>query len=116
MNDLRPTHELLQFFEHEHLPPHLRAVSEPFCVLAHDLAALSDEFESRAAERIRQRMAEWEVEPHDNTEATWVWTKLGHAREWTWSNMPYRLDRVLRLVLEAKDCAVRAVLYKPVQP
>lgn len=29
---------VLQFFAFEHLPPHLRAVSEPFSVLAHTLA------------------------------------------------------------------------------
>lgn len=29
---------IMRFFEHEHLPPHLAAVSRPFCQLAHALA------------------------------------------------------------------------------
>ncbi len=29
---------VLQFFEHAHLPPHLAAVSKPFCDLAQELA------------------------------------------------------------------------------
>jgi hypothetical protein len=31
---------VLQFFEHSHLPPHLAAVSKPFCDLAWGLTAL----------------------------------------------------------------------------
>lgn len=31
---LTPTQEVLQFFKYEHLPPHLQAVSKPFCDLA----------------------------------------------------------------------------------
>jgi hypothetical protein len=116
VNDLKPTHELLQFFAFEHLPPHLRAVSEPFCVLAQDLCSMSlAGFGERASERISQRMAEWEETPIANVEATWAGQKLAQAREWTWANND-PLSHVLRLVLEAKDCAVRAVLYKPVQP
>jgi hypothetical protein len=30
--------DLLEFFEFEHLPPHLREVSAPFALLAHNLA------------------------------------------------------------------------------
>lgn len=33
------TEAILRFFEYEHLPPHLKEVSAPFCNLAHDLAA-----------------------------------------------------------------------------
>lgn len=29
-----PVEHIMQFFAYEHLPPHLRAVSEPFSVLA----------------------------------------------------------------------------------
>lgn len=28
---------ILQFFAYEHLPPHLQAISKPFCDLAHDI-------------------------------------------------------------------------------
>lgn len=61
---------LLQFFKHEHLPPHLAEVSKPFCVLAHELAH----------------------QLPDNAESYVCGRKL----------------------LEAKDCAVRAVLFKPI--
>jgi hypothetical protein len=59
---------MLQFFEYEHLPEHLRAVSAPFGMLA-------------------LRIVE---------------------------NLPSNPERTvaLRKLLEAKDCAVRAVLYK----
>ena len=59
---------MLQFFSFEHLPPALRAVSEPFCALARKLC---DELPS-------------------NPERTVA----------------------LRKLLEAKDCAVRALIYK----
>lgn len=59
---------LLQFFEYKHLPPHLQEVSQPFHLLAHQLA------ENLPA----------------NPEST----------------------TALRKLLEAKDCAVRAVIFK----
>jgi hypothetical protein len=59
---------LLQFFEYEHLPPHLRTVSAPFGELARSLAASLPK----------------------NAEST----------------------TALRKLLEAKDCAVRSVLFK----
>ena len=60
--------ELLQFFEFSHLPPHLQAVSKPFCELAQQLDR----------------------------------------------DLPSNPERTvaLRKLLEAKDCAVRSVLYK----
>jgi hypothetical protein len=30
-------YEILQFFTYEHLPPHLRAISEPFAALAAEM-------------------------------------------------------------------------------
>lgn len=33
------TAQVLRFFAYEHLPEHLRDVSKPFCVLAHELAS-----------------------------------------------------------------------------
>jgi hypothetical protein len=64
--------QLLQFFAYEHLPPHLRLVSEPFGELARELAQTLPE----------------------NAEST----------------------TALRKLLEAKDCAVRSVLFKPAGP
>lgn len=59
---------LLQFFEYEHLPPHLQEVSKPFCELAKVVDA----------------------------------------------NLPSNPEKTvaLRKLLESKDCAVRAVLFK----
>ena len=59
---------LLQFFQYEHLPAHLQAVSKPFCELA-------------------QHMADTLPVNPESTVA-------------------------MRKLLEAKDCAVRAVLFK----
>lgn len=58
---------ILQFFAFDHLPPHLRAVSQPFCELAERVADGPSNAESTVA---------------------------------------------LRKLLEAKDAAVRAVLFK----
>jgi hypothetical protein len=59
---------LLQFFDFNHLPPELSIVSEPFCVLAHEIVEM----------------------------------------------LPRNPERTvaLRKLLEAKDCAVRARLFK----
>lgn len=37
-NDGSPYDHLLCYFAFDHLPPHLQAVSKPFCVLARSLA------------------------------------------------------------------------------
>ena len=59
---------MLQFFESSHLPPHLKAVSEPFGTLARSMV----------------------------------------------ETLPANAERTaaLRKLLEAKDCAVRALLFK----
>ena len=36
------TEHILQFFAYEHLPPHLQAVSRPFCKLARQLVEPSE--------------------------------------------------------------------------
>lgn len=65
---VKPTDPMLQFFQYEHLPPHLKEVSAPFG----NLATLIVKILPRNPER----------------------------------------TVALRKLLEAKDCAVRAVLYK----
>lgn len=62
----RRPERMLQFFKHDHLPPHLAEVSKPFCDLAHQVVA----------------------------------------------TLPSNPERTvaLRKLLEAKDCAVRALL------
>ena len=73
---------LPQFFEYAHLPPHLQAVSKPFHDLAHAI-----------------------VKGDNVPEAGTVTIGL---------LLPANPERTvaLRKLLEAKDCAVRALIYK----
>lgn len=73
---------LLQFFEYAHLPPHLQMVSKPFHDLAHALVK------------------------GDNVPESGTVTLGGP--------LPANPERTvaLRKLLEAKDCAVRALIYK----
>jgi hypothetical protein len=73
---------ILQYFAYEHLPIHLQAVSRPFCQLAHALVM------------------------GDNVPEAGTVT-MGSA-------LPQGPERTvaLRKLLEAKDAAVRALLYK----
>lgn len=113
------THELLQFFAYAHLPPHLQEVSKPFCELAQNLLSLGEsEFRARAAELIAERETAWQGEPLVNCEEAMAGQKLHEAWKRSKSSEFFEpstervRDKVLRLVLEAKDCAVRAVLYQ----
>lgn len=108
-------HELLQFFVYEHLPEKFQVVSKPFCELAHELVGMAEgEFTAHAAERIAARKLEFERASRNNVETTWASVKLNQARGSIRDGEVHkeRLDWVLRLVLEAKDCAVRSALYK----
>lgn len=73
---------LLQFFEYAHLPPHLQMVSKPFHDLAHAIVK------------------------GDNVPEAGTVTIGGP--------LPANPERTvaLRKLLEAKDCAVRALIYK----
>lgn len=73
---------ILQFFSYSHLPPHLQSVSKPFCELAHAIAR------------------------GDNVAETGNLT-FGPP-------LPINPERsvALRKLLEAKDAAVRALLFK----
>ena len=74
--------EMLRFFEYRHLPGHLQMVSKPFCELAHAM-----------------------VMGDNNAESGTV--TIGGP-------LPSNSERTaaLRKLLEAKDCAVRTVLFK----
>ena len=74
------TEHILQFFEYAHLPPHLQAISKPFCELARAIVE------------------------GDNVPGT---VTFGPA-------LPRNPERTvtLRKLLEAKDAAVRAALFK----
>lgn len=73
---------LLQFFAYDHLPPNLSMVSKPFCELAHAMVL------------------------GDNTQESGTCTFGGP--------LPSNPERTvaLRKLLEAKDCAVRALIFK----
>lgn len=74
---------ILQFFAYAHLPPHLQAVSKPFCELAHAIV-----YGDGVVER---------GNPFPMASA-----------------LPRNPERTvaLRKLLEAKDAAVRALLFK----
>ena len=74
---------ILQFFAHEHLPPHLAAVSRPFCELAHAIVSGDNIVESGSVT---------------------FGPPLPRNPERTVA---------LRKLLESKDAAVRAALAKP---
>lgn len=68
IKEAEPKESMLQFFNFDHLPPHLQAVSGKFCDMAYSLVAICPRNPERTV--------------------------------------------ALRKLLEAKDCAVRAVLFK----
>jgi hypothetical protein len=112
------THELLQFFKFEHLPPKLQDASKPFCRLAENIFSTKSEAFSEVVPRLISKVL---MDVTDKcprtTEIRWCVSKLETASVLaeTETQLPgtTTLDLVLRFVLEAKDCAVRAVLYVP---
>jgi hypothetical protein len=113
-----PRLHILQFFTYEHLPAHLQAISRPFGEAARSLAAMTPEaieIERDLARRshvntLSALCADVDGSTPANEEATWAVVKIGEAN--TLLGQGVELGRLLRLLLEAKDCAVRAVLAK----
>ena len=108
------TSGLLQFFVVGHLPAHLQVVSEPFARFAHHM---HDKPKNSLVEL--EGLLVWvERELPLNPERTWAVIKLEDAKRLycaAWKDEDAYRDGVLRKVLEAKDCAVRAILYKEPQ-
>jgi hypothetical protein len=101
-------HYLLQFFRWEHLTTsELQNVSKRFGELAQHLCT-NGVASSRA--ELRKLVVWTETDLPVNPEATWAQTKLIDA-EILLDDL-YRFDEALRKVLEAKDCAVRALMFK----
>lgn len=75
---------IMQFFAYAHLPPHLQAVSRPFCELAESIVSGLPDAHGKDGEVVRP----------------------GHG------SLPRNPERTvaLRKLLEAKDAAVRAFL------
>jgi hypothetical protein len=107
-------HELLQFFTFEHLKDGaLKEASQPFCELARELAGMNRvELRTLGVELIRARWVALERQPIANPEQTWASTKLQEAENLARGLAEFPRCAIMRKVLEAKDCAVRAVLWK----
>jgi hypothetical protein len=98
--------ELLSFFDFAHLPPHLAAASEPFYFAAHALEALGTDGDAYLADLAADTPGNEGIEAR---------RKIALAVEYLHSDaakMSGCIAHVLRLILEAKDCAVRAALVR----
>jgi phage terminase large subunit-like protein len=105
----------MQFFAYAHLPAHLQEVSKRFGDLAEKLAGMSEQ--ERCGDGweggfmdVRNLMLWSESELLSNSQRAVCAAKLHEAEDAVTES--YELGDVLQLVLEAKDCAVRAVLFK----
>lgn len=115
------TQDVLQFFVYAHLPPRLHAVSKVFCDSAAALSSMTQAQVDVEIDRWKNyRLTSLfsflnrtvdEVVP-SNAESTWALIKINEAADMLAALDP--MDKVLRRLLEAKDCAVRAVLYRRV--
>lgn len=104
-------HPLMQFFVYAHLPAHLAEASKPFCELAEKLEAMNTiERLNSGYQLIDGLKLAMQRELRKNSESDWTVQKLHEARDMAIES--YGLDELLHAVLEAKDCAVRAVLFK----
>ena len=109
--------ELLSFFDYAHLPPHLAEASRPFHKAAHALAiALTGPGEPETEPFTRMAFALVEDLEDGSTEAREAAAKVALViREGATTGVHawrQSLGRWLRLLLEAKDCAVRAALVR----
>lgn len=112
--------ELIQFFGYGHLPAHLQPISKPFGELAESLVALTPEELCRqeqdlASNPTRKLFYDLSILMDGgllpcNVEATWAVMKIGEAQRL--ARDEHGLEAVLRRLLEAKDCAVRSLVYK----
>jgi transcriptional regulator with XRE-family HTH domain len=94
-------HELLQFFTFEHLKPELRNASQPFCEVAREYAHTGKLDHQKLAEHIEGLPANCERDAaRVRARGAFMYAELGAP------------DLALRGLLEAKDCAVRAVVWR----
>ena len=107
------TRPILQFFAYDHLPRYLRDVSVPFCNLANRL----DTQIVKTGEL--DILIEWLHTLPDNEERSAALFKLrnvaahlAYVNEIPHDERAAAIGGTLRFLLEAKDCAVRAVLFK----
>lgn len=126
MNPLHKRFPILQFFACAHLPPHLREVSQGFFALAHLVAGMTPDTEGEAVQGVKDLrdslpFPEGAGKIREIREAK---TKLAEARRRVWGacestagtlSRDAHLECALRLILEARDCAVRGAL-PPAKP
>jgi len=93
---------LLRYFDCAHLPQHLQAIVAPFRVIAHKMVEQVDV--ATDVQGLRDEIRD----NHDEDEAAEARRKLHRAEACGVS-----LEVRLRLLLEAKDCAVRAMIPVP---
>jgi len=118
---LHTPNQLMQFFSCEHLREGLlRETSQTFAELAKRVDSVSWAAAGSLARDIGDFIRAYDNGSPANIEATTACTKLVAAREALAkaAGLPVDYDAkfsreaVLRLILEAKDCAVRALLYR----
>ena len=116
------TRDMLQFFTYAHLPEGLQGVSKLFADLAHRLGSMTADEVEEERELIRTHQArslfsvlrgEVDRTTPPNYQATRAVNKVGKAADAFEHGS--ELMEVLNFLLEGKDCAVRALLFK-VQP
>lgn len=97
--------ELLSFFDFAHLPPHLAAASEPFHQVAHALA------DGNPGPIVDLYVGPPYMPGAEGAEAR---RKLGQIHDALLNGRAAisGIGPVLRTLLEAKDCAVRAALVR----
>lgn len=116
-------YEILQFFKYSHLPENLQAMSKPFYLTATTLAEYSPEQleneimlieDSQAASIFSVLRSLIDTITPANPEATWAVVKITEAAK-ILVNEPHEegVMAVFRRLLEAKDCAVRSLIYIP---
>lgn len=118
----RDVQDMLQFFTYSHLPPNLQGMSKLFADLAHGLGSMTGEeaegergliLTSQARSLFTTLIGEVDRTTPPNYQATRAVIKVGKAKDAFAHGS--ELMEVLNFLLEGKDCAVRALLFK-VQP
>lgn len=96
---------VMQFFVYAHLPQHLHWTSQPFSALAGRI----HDYPEQAIPELEALVGWLESSFPANPETTWARAKLLDAKRMLGTS---HVDEVLRKVLEAKDCAVRSLIFK----
>lgn len=103
--------DLMQFFVYEHLAPNLQDVSKPFTEVAEALLLMDeDERVDDGYTLILDLRKRLKSTLPKNGQADVCDAKFSEVEDAVLEQ--YELKEVLQPLLEAKDCAVRALLYK----